>query len=127
MATEKKAPEEQEAVKAEATEQVEEKTEDGKSVYTFKKPITYNNRTYEKVTYDLDGLTGQDSMDVEEELVRLRKGIVIEGSLNTDYIIRIFCKACEEPIGADAFRIMSLADYNRIKTLTRNFLMKSGR
>ena len=32
MATEKKAPEEQEAVKAEATEQVAEKTEDGKSV-----------------------------------------------------------------------------------------------
>ena len=123
MATEKKAPEEQEAIQAETTEVVEE----GKNVYTFKKPLVYNNKTYEKLTYDLDSLTGQDSMDVEEELVRLRKGIVIEGSLNTDYIIRIFCKACEEPIGADAFRIMSLADYNRIKTITRNFLMKSGR
>jgi len=89
MATEKKAPEEQEAVQAETTEVVEE----GKNVYTFKKPLVYNNKTYEKLTYDLDSLTGQDSMDVEEELVRLRKGIVIEGSLNTDYIIRIFCKA----------------------------------
>ena len=87
MATEKK----------EITEQVEETVEETKAVYTFKKPITYNNKTYETVEYDLDSLTGRDSMDVEEELVRLRKGIVIEGSLNTDYIIRIFCKACKEP------------------------------
>lgn len=121
MATEKKA------LEAEQAENTEEKAEDGKAVYTFQKPLSYNGRTYEKLTYDLDGLTGRDSMEVEEELVRLRKGIVIEGSLNTDYIIRIFCKACEEPIGADAFMNMSLADYNRIKTLTRNFLMKSGR
>ena len=76
---------------------------------------------------DLDGLTGRDSMEVEEELVRLRKGVVIEGGLNTDYIIRIFCKACQEPIGSDAFGYMSLTDYNRIKTLTRNFLLASGR
>ena len=121
MATEKK---EQEVIQDKTAE---EKAEEGKSIYKFKKPMEYNGRTYETLTYDLDGLTGQDSMDVEEELVRLRKGVVIEGSLNTDYIIRIFCKACAEPIGADAFKRMSLTDYNRIKTLTRNFLLASGR
>lgn len=119
--SEKKNLEAQEAVQAEVAE------ESSKKVYTFKKPLEYNGKKYETLTYDLDGLTGRDSMEVEEELVRLRKGVVIEGGLNTDYIIRIFCKACQEPIGSDAFGYMSLTDYNRIKTLTRNFLLASGR
>lgn len=123
MATKNKVVEAQENVQTEMPAE-EESTE---KVYTFKKPIEYNGKKYTTLTYDLESLTGQDSMDVEAELVRLRKGIVIEGSLNTDYIIRIFCKACKEKIGADAFQYMSLKDYNRIKTLTRNFLMESGR
>lgn len=115
-----------EAQEAEATETPAEETSE--KVYKFKKPLDYNGRTYTEIAYDLDSLTGRDSMEVEEELVRLRKGVVIEGGLNTDYIIRIFCKACrKEKIGADAFMSMSLTDYNRIKTLTRNFLLASGR
>lgn len=105
-------------------EQIEESSE---HIYTFRTPLEYNGKSYESVTYDLEKLTGQDSMDVEAELLRLKKGIVIEGYLNTDYIIRIFCKACKEKIGADAFSRMSLKDFNRIKALTRNFLIESAR
>ncbi len=93
-------------------------------VVKLKKPLDYNGHIYESITLDLDKLTGKDSMEVEQELMQRKKGAVIYGALNNDYILGIAAKACREPLGSDAFLAMSLKDHNKVKEAVRNFLLK---
>ena len=93
-------------------------------VVELKKPLDYNGKIYNRITMDLESLTGKDSLDIEEELMRRKKGAVIYGALNNDYVLAIAAKACREPIGSDAFLQMSLKDHIRIRDAVRNFLLK---
>ena len=64
-------------------------------VVELKKPLDYNGKIYNRITMDLESLTGKDSLDIEEELMRRKKGAVIYGALNNDYVLAIAAK--EEP------------------------------
>jgi hypothetical protein len=52
------------------------------------------------------------------------KALVVP-TFSGEYLIRMAAKACTEPIGADAFEIMSIADYNKIRSAARSFLLRS--
>lgn len=105
----------------------EENADDGLVVIKLKKPLDYNGTQYESIKMDLENLTGRDSIEVENELIARKKGAVIYGALNNDYILGIAAKACakaNQPLGADAFLALSLKDHNRLKDAVRNFLLK---
>lgn len=119
MATENK-----EVIKAE--EQVTNEDE-GLVVIKLKKPLDYNGVMYDSIKMDLENLTGRDSIEVETELMARKKGAVIYGALNNDYILGIAAKACakaKQPLGTDAFLALSLKDHNKVKEAVRNFLLK---
>jgi hypothetical protein len=105
----------------------EEAKEEGRDtfVHKFKKPFEYNGKKYEHFEFDFNSLTGGDSLAVEEEIQREGKGVVVVGAFNSEYLIRIAARACLEPISYDAFKYMSLFDYNKIRDRTRNFLLRS--
>ena len=105
----------------------EEAKEEGRDtfVHKFKKPFEYNGKKYEQFEFDFNSLTGGDSLAVEEEIQREGKGVVVVGAFNSEYLIRIAARACLEPISYDAFKYMSLYDYNKIRDRTRNFLLRS--
>ena len=94
-------------------------------VHKFKKPLMYNGVEYAELHFNFDDLTGADSLEVEKEMQRTGQGVVIAGAFNSEYMIRIAARACQEPIGADAFKTMRLFDYNKIKDRVRNFLLRS--
>lgn len=94
------------------------------TVIKLSKPLEYNGHTYDEIHFDLENLTGEDSMAVENEMIQRKKGTVIVGALNNDYIMGIAARACKEPIGSDAFLQMKLKDYNKIKEAIRSFLLK---
>lgn len=99
----------------------------GLVVIKLQKPLDYNGTVYESISMDLENLTGKDSMEVENELIQRKKGAVIYGALNNDYILGIAAKACAKanmPLGSDAFLALSLKDHNRVKEAVRNFLLK---
>lgn len=99
----------------------------GLVVIKLKKPLDYNGAMYDAIKMDLENLTGKDSMEVENELMARKKGAVIYGALNNDYILGIAAKACakaKQPLGTDAFLALSLKDHNRVKEAVRNFLLK---
>ena len=104
-------------------------TEENTGVVTLKlmKPLDYNGHVYTEINMDLENLTGKDSMEVEQELMARKKGAVIYGALNNDYILGIASKACARakcPLGSDAFLALSLKDHNKLKETVRNFLLK---
>ena len=102
----------------------ENEAETSTDTYThvFKKPFTYDNKTYNSLSFDWDSLTGADSLNIEAELNVLGRVVVTE-EFSAEYIIRFAAKCCTEKIGSDAFGLMRLKDYKRIKGRARAFLM----
>ena len=94
-------------------------------VMKLKKPLDYNGKKYEELHFDFESLTGGDSLEVENEIQVLTGRVVVASAFNTEYLIGISCRACAEPIGTDAFKKMSLYDFNRIRDKARNFLLRS--
>lgn len=111
----------------EELEQAQEEAKKAENLFTLKckKPFTYEGNEYSELSFDFDGLTGRDSLDVERELA-VRGIQVAVPAFSGEYIIRIAAKACTDAkIGSDAFERMSLKDYNRLRSKVRNFLMGS--
>ena len=94
--------------------------------YTHKlqKPLDYEGKHYESLTFDWGKLTGNDSLAIEAELTALNQPVIIP-SMSAGYLIRMACRACTEPIGVDVIGAMSIRDYNTIRTKARNFLLRS--
>lgn len=92
--------------------------------YTFKKPIHHDNLVVEKITFDWDLLTGQDSLDIENELQALGKMVVVP-AFSGEYLIRMAARASTPRVGADFFMRLPLGEYNKIRSAARSFLLKS--
>lgn len=90
----------------------------------LKKSVEYNGKTYDRLVFDFGKLTGEDSLNIENELQALGKFTPVP-VFSGEYLIRMAAKACNEPIGADIFAKISLTDYNRIRSSARSFLLKS--
>lgn len=110
----------------EELEQAKEEAKKAENLFTLKlkKPLSYEGTEYTELSFDFDSLTGRDSLNVERELA-IRGIQVAVPAFSGEYIIRIAAKACTSPIGSDAFELMSLKDYNRMRSKVRNFLMGS--
>lgn len=93
--------------------------------HKFTKPFTYEGRTYEELTFDLEQLTGRDSKLIENEL-RATGHIVLVPAFDSDYLIRVCARACTEKVGWDALEAMPISDYNTIKNKVRNFITRSA-
>ena len=106
-----------------STQQAEE---NGTSVFTvqLRKPLNYNGKTYESLSFDFDALTGADALDVEQELAMKRIRYTSK-SFNDQYAIHITVRACKEPIGVDAFKLLGYHDYVKITTKARNFILSA--
>ena len=67
--------------------------------YTHKlqKPLDYEGKHYESLTFNWGKLTGNDSIAIEAELTALNQSVIIP-SMSAGYLIRMACRACTEPI-----------------------------
>jgi hypothetical protein len=118
---------EAQAIDEKELEIAKEEAKEGKDtfVHMFKKPFEYNGQKYEQLEFDFGSLTGGDSLAVEDELQREGKGVVVVAAFNSHYLIRIAARACVQPISYDAFKYMTLYDYNKIRDRARSFLLRS--
>lgn len=98
----------------------------GKSLYVhkFRNPFEYEGKKITELKIDFDKLTGRDGLAIENELQRAGK-VVVAPAFSGEYLVRMVARVADPKIGADAFDIMSLSDYNRIRSEARSFLLKS--
>lgn len=103
----------------------ESAAEDSVGVYThkFRKPFTYEGKTYEKLEFNFERLTGRDMVAIETEM-----------SDNNEYalapeISRIFqakMAARAAGVGGDVLGAMPIVDFNKITNACRRFLLDTG-
>ena len=106
----------------------------GTGAYThiFRKPFSYEGRTYEELTFDWESLTGNDSLAIENEVVARGKTLVVP-AYTGEYLVGMAARACTERsedgrrvIGTDVIRAMPLGDFQKICNRARNFLLRAG-
>lgn len=95
----------------------------GTYVHKFKKPFTFQGKTYEELTFDFGKLTLNDSLAVEDELNALGKGTFLP-EWNSQYLVRLAAKACTDKIGSDVLMALPISEGRRILTRTRNFIRR---
>ena len=116
------------AAQEEAEKDDAQKTVDtGKRIVILKKPIERMGTLYKELHFDFDKLTGKDSLEVEDEIEKTTHLTVVAPALNLEYLIRISARACDEPIGRDDILNMGLSDFNHIRNMARNFMLRSDR
>ena len=105
--------------------QVEAATSTDTYTHVFKKPFTYEDKTYEQLTLDFGSLTGRDFMAIDRE-VREREGRVpIVPVYDTSFLMRMVCRASKEKIDYDTIVAAPFAEFNAIRDKARSFLLRT--
>ena len=92
--------------------------------HALQEPLAYEGEVYRELHFNWGKLKGWDAIAVEREMQSLGEAVVIP-SLSGGYLMRIAARACAESIGFDAFRDMSIRDYNAIRGKARSFLLRT--
>jgi len=94
--------------------------------YTFSKPFSWEGKTYKKLTFDFDKLTGRDTGEIEE--IILRRGHLMPAfpENSSEFISIAAARACEDDIGDDLMRALPMRAFNQITRKLRLFLMISA-
>lgn len=105
----------------------------GVYVHELKTPFVWEGKTYEKLEFKWDALTGMDHLNIENELLMRGKTLVIP-EYTGDYLLGMAVRACTERNGkgirvltAAAFQSLPLGDFMRIIKRARTFLIRAGR
>lgn len=90
----------------------------------LKKPITYEEITAQTLEFDFESLTGSDSLAVERELQTMNLPVIVR-EINGDYLIRIACRACTQPVSVDFLMKLPIRAANNLMGAVRSFLMSA--
>jgi len=102
----------------------------GSYTHVFNTPFTYEGETYERLTFQWDGLTGKDSLDIEREL--RSKGItVVVAEYTPEYLTSMAARACtyrdaegKRKVSMFTLQAMPLRDFRTICSRARRFLQR---
>lgn len=95
-----------------------------KAIYTLKKPVTIDGQNYTEVDLsDLDKLTGEDILAIEQEMQS--DGFVIAGmaELSKAYLLYIAARAAK--INVQILKKFPISDISKITAMAQTFLLQA--
>lgn len=123
----------EDSAEAAAQLEAEAKTETDASVYIhkFKKPVAFQGRDLTELTFDWGGLNGMDFLNIEDELLRKGRTLVMP-EFTSDFLWRMAARACTlrdkngvPELRAGSAEIIPLRDFRTICKEARSFLMRA--
>lgn len=99
-------------------------------VHTFSRPFQWEGKTYEKLTFHWDALTGADHLEIEFEMLKQGETLVVP-EFTGKYLCGMAVRACEEwrslmpPVRKNAMKALPLRDFTTICNKVRSFLLRS--
>ena len=120
---------------AERAEEVElqAKTEPAYDTYIhiFRKPFTFEGRTFERMNFDWGSLTGRDSTAVNREL-RGRNVFVVVDTYTIEYLTAMAARACTDRdengrrvVSSQTLEALPVRDFRTISNKIRSFLLRA--
>ena len=92
-------------------------------VYKFDTPVTWEDKTYESLSFDFEGLTGEDFIKIEDEMTAQGK-MAISPEFSSDFLIKMSVRACKEPIDDVFMQKLPITAFNKIRSRARSFLLR---
>jgi hypothetical protein len=87
----------------------------------FCKPVLYDNKEYESLTFDWGSLRGRDGLEIEMQM--LKEGFaVLTPKYSVQYMLRLAARASAPKVGVDFFSLMPLQDWHRVREAAMDFL-----
>lgn len=84
------------------------------------KSLRHKGEELNELDIPLEDLTGADLIDVEQQMVRAGKVVVVEESSKV-YLIRVAARAARIPV--EVLEQLSARDFTRVTNRVQNFLM----
>lgn len=100
-------------------------------VHTLSRPFQWEGKTYEKLTFQWDTLTGADHLEIEHELLMQGMTLVVP-AYTGDYLCGMAVRACREwgekgghAMYKAAMKALPLRDFTAVCNEARHFLLRS--
>lgn len=107
-----------------------QEADEGTYIHTLSRPIQWEGKTYEQLTFRWDALTGADHLAIERELLVAGITLVVP-AFTGGYLCGMAVRVCEElrelklPSRNDFIRMLPLLDFSAICGKARRFLLRS--
>ena len=108
---------------AETATEGTESADTGVYTHVFKKPFTYEGKTYSELTFNFADLKGRDMLAIENEMQAMNE-YALAAEISNSFQCRMAARAAG--IGSDVLGAMPLKDFNQITGAARRFLLDSG-
>ena len=95
----------------------------GAYVLSLLRTYTYEDSTYERFVFDFEKLTGDDLINIENEMAAMGE-IILAPETSTSFLGRMAARAAG--VGSDVISGLPVRDFMRVKNLTQNFLTGTG-
>lgn len=118
-----KKAEKAEETKTEVEVVTDSDTTTGAYVHEFKKPYTYEDKTYTKLVFDFEKLIGDDLVAIENEMAAVGE-FALSPEISTSFLYRLAAKAAG--VGSDVIAHLPIRDFGKIKNKSRDFLVSTG-
>ena len=92
-------------------------------MHEFKKPYTFEDKTYTKLVFDFEKLIGDDLVAIENEMAAVGE-YALSPEISTSFLYRLAAKAAG--VGSDVIAHMPIRDFGKIKNKSRDFLISTG-
>lgn len=88
--------------------------------HTLQKPFEYCGKTYERFDFDFEKLTGDDMVDIENEMAAVGE-YAVSPEISNSFLARMAARAAD--VGSDVILKLPLKEFSKIKNKSRNFLV----
>lgn len=92
-------------------------------IHVFKKPFEFEGKTYDKLTFNFEGLLGADMIAVENEMAAVGE-YVLSPEISTSFLSKMAARAAG--VGSDLIEHLPIRDFGKIKNKSRDFLVTTG-
>lgn len=87
------------------------------------KPVVIGEKSADTLRFDFGSLSGSQCLEIESYLNSHGKKNLVSNEFNSDYLIALAERACNEKIGDKEFEEMSFVDYSAIKAQAKVYML----
>lgn len=87
------------------------------------KPFTYEEKTYNEIRMDFEGMTGRDIENIDAQFYGIGEFLTVQINPNQNHKYQRYFAAAAAGVPSDMIRALPARDYNKIVKAAQDFLL----